>query len=47
MRMMEKHLDCTTAIGTWSKCNTVYNTSWDLTTNEINSRWEPMVESQR
>lgn len=47
MRMMEKHLDCTTAIGTWSKCNTVYNTSWDLTTDEINSRWEPMVESQR
>ena len=30
MRMMEKHLDCSTAIGTWTKCNTVYNTQWNL-----------------
>jgi len=47
MRMMEKHLDCSTAIGTWTKCNTVYNTQWNLSTDEISSRWEPMVESQR
>jgi len=46
-RMMENHLNCGSAIGTWSKCNTVYNTRWDLTNDEINSRWEPMVESQR
>jgi hypothetical protein len=47
LRMMEKHLDCTSAIGTWTKCNSVYTTRWDLTKDEINSRWEPMVESQR
>ena len=47
MRMMEKHLDCSTAIGTWTKCNTVYNTQWNLSTDEISNRWEPMVESQR
>ena len=45
--MMQKHLNCSSAIGSWSKCNTVYNTRWDLNTDEINSRWEPMVESQR
>jgi hypothetical protein len=47
MRMMEKHLDCSTAIGTWTKCNTVYNTQWNLSIDEISNRWEPMVESQR
>ena len=47
MHMMEKHLDCSTAIGTWTKCNTVYNTQWNLSTDEISNRWEPMVESQR
>ena len=45
--MLAAHSDCTSAIGTWTKCNTVYTTSWDLTTDEINARWEPMVESQR
>ena len=47
LRMMEKHLNCDSAIGTWTKCNSVYTTRWDLTKDEINSRWEPMVESQR
>jgi hypothetical protein len=46
-RMMENHLNCSSAIGTWSKCNTVYNTRWDLTNEEINARWEPMVKSQQ
>jgi len=45
--MMQKHLDCSSAIGSWSKCNTVYNTRWDLNGQEINALWEPMVESQR
>lgn len=45
--MMQKHLNCSSAIGSWSKCNTVYNTRWDLTKDEINALWEPMVESQR
>jgi len=47
LHMMENHLNCESAIGRWSKCNTVYDTRWDLTTEEINSRWELMVESQR
>ena len=47
LRMMENHLNCGSAIGTWTKCNSVYTTRWDLTKDEINSRWEPMVESQR
>lgn len=47
LRMMENHLNCDSAIGTWTKCNSVYTTRWDLTKDEINSRWEPMVESQR
>jgi hypothetical protein len=47
LRMMENHLNCDSAIGTWTKCNSVYTTRWDLTEDEINSRWEPMVESQR
>jgi len=46
-KMMQKHLNCSSAIGTWSKCNTVYNTRYDLSNAEINARWEPMVESQR
>jgi hypothetical protein len=46
-RMMEQHLNCESAIGKWSKCNTVYTTRWDLSAEEINSRWEPMVESQQ
>ena len=45
--MMKNHLNCESAIGKWSKCNTVYDTRWDLTTEEINSRWETMVQSQR
>jgi len=45
--MLAAHSDCSSAIGTWTKCNTVYTTSWDLTKDEINARWEPMVESQR
>ena len=45
--MMENHLNCESAIGTWTKCNSVYTTRWDLTPDEINGRWEPMVESQR
>jgi hypothetical protein len=45
--MMQKHLNCSSAIGSWSKCNTVYNTRWDLNKDEINALWEPMVESQR
>ena len=47
LRMMEKHLNCNSAIGKWTKCNSVYTTRWDLDQTEINSRWEPMVESQR
>jgi len=47
MVMMQEHLNCSSAIGLWSKCNTVYNTRWDLNIDEINARWEPMVESQR
>ncbi len=47
LRMMEKHLNCSSAIGIWTKCNSVYTTRWDLDQTEINSRWEPMVESQR
>ena len=46
-RMMENHLNCSSAIGTWTKCNSVYTTRWDLTPAEIKARWEPMVESQR
>lgn len=46
-KIMQKHLNCSSAIGTWSKCNTVYNTRYDLSNDEINARWEPMVESQR
>jgi len=46
-RMMAKHADCNSAIGTWTKCNSVYTTQWDLTKDEINSRWEPMVRSQQ
>ena len=45
--MLAAHSDCSSAIGTWTKCNTVYTTSWDLTKDEINARWETMVESQR
>jgi len=45
--MLAAHSDCSSAIGTWTKCNTVYTTSWNLTKDEINARWEPMVESQR
>lgn len=47
MRMMENHLNCSSAIGTWTKCNSVYTTRWDLANDEINARWETMVESQR
>ncbi len=46
-KIMQKHLNCNSAIGTWSKCNTVYETRYDLSKDEINARWEPMVESQR
>lgn len=46
-RMMENHLNCESSIGSWTKCNSVYNTRWDLNEDEINARWEPMVESQR
>ena len=45
--MMMSHLDCSSAIGTWTKCNTVYTTNWNLTTDEVVGRWEPMVKSQQ
>lgn len=45
--MQAAHQDCSSAIGTWTKCDSVYTTSWDLDKKEINNRWEPMVESQR
>jgi len=45
--MMMSHLDCTSAIGTWTKCNSVYTTNWNLTVDEIVGRWEPMVKSQQ
>ena len=45
--MMMSHLDCTSAIGTWTKCNSVYTTRWDLTVDEVVQRWEPMVKSQQ
>ena len=45
--MMMLHLDCSSAIGTWTKCNSVYTTSWNLTTDEVVGRWEPMVKSQQ
>ena len=45
--MMMSHLDCSSAIGTWTKCNTVYTTNWNLTIDEVVGRWEPMVKSQQ
>ena len=45
--MMMSHLDCSSAIGTWTKCNSVYTTRWDLTMDEVVQRWEPMVKSQQ
>ena len=45
--MMMSHLNCSTAIGTWTKCNSVYTTRWDLTVDEVVQRWEPMVKSQQ
>lgn len=45
--MMMSHLDCSSAIGTWTKCNTVYTTNWNLTLDEVVGRWEPMVKSQQ
>lgn len=45
--MLMSHVDCSSAIGTWTKCNTVYTTNWDLSVEDINARWEPMVKSQR
>jgi len=47
MSMMENHLNCESAIGTWSKCNTTLNSRWDLTTEEVNKNWETMVATQR
>ena len=45
--MMMSHLNCSTAIGTWTKCNSVYTTRWDLSVDEVVQRWEPMVKSQQ
>ncbi len=45
--MMMSHLNCSTAIGTWTKCNTVHNVRWDLTMDEIVQRWEPMVKNHQ
>ena len=45
--MMMSHLNCSTAIGIWTKCNSVYTTRWDLTVDEVVQRWEPMVKSQQ
>ena len=47
MSMMENHLNCESAIGTWSKCNTTLNSRWDLTAEEVNKNWETMVATQR
>jgi hypothetical protein len=47
MSMMEKHLNCNSAIGTWSKCNTTLNSRWDLTVEEASKNWETMVATQR
>lgn len=45
--MMMSHLDCSSAIGTWTKCNSVYTTNWNLTMDEVVGRWEPIVKSQQ
>lgn len=47
MNLMENHLNCDSAIGVWSKCNTLLNSRWDLTSEEVNTNWETVVEAQR
>lgn len=46
-QMLLAHIDCDSAIGTWTECGAVYDTEWNLSVDEINARWEPMVDSQR
>jgi hypothetical protein len=43
----EKHADCESAIGKFTKCNTVYDTSWTLSQQEANTRWETVVKTQQ
>lgn len=47
MSMMENHLNCGSAIGTWSKCNSTLNMRWDLSAEEASNNWETMVATQR
>lgn len=46
-QMLLAHIDCDSAIGVWTECGAVYDTEWNLSLDEINRRWEPMVVSQR
>lgn len=46
-QMLLAHIDCDSAISTWTECGTVYDTEWNLSMDEINVRWETMVQSQR
>lgn len=45
--MMEAHLNCESAIGTWTKCNTNTYSVFHLSQDEVSSMWETMVAAQQ